>query len=187
MTTPENGTGDITPNVRAAIEVLSALPEKLRYQAIQLIPLAPNVRDAISEHIEVHFSKGGDKRLIVSKSNWRRHIAKTDPRAATVARRKDFYRLVLQVVWLEPEIRRAVMTALNFKARDQNNALNEEWARDVRWRIAMREREMRNAGEPLRGIPTRAFASIAQEVGMSVRTMRRRLQRIAARRRRRSP
>jgi len=79
MTGPDSENGGITPTMRA-IEVLSTLPDEELYRAIQRMPkLAPNVRDAISEHIEVHFSEGGDKRLKVSKSNWRRRIAKTDP------------------------------------------------------------------------------------------------------------
>src|ERR1700746_1944577 len=79
-----------------------------------------------------------------------------------VTEKKSFYKALLKISWLPPEIRRAVMNELGFSLRAEKNAFNQGRVIAARHLIAEEKARLKNAGErPRAGIHEAAMENVA--------------------------
>jgi hypothetical protein len=132
------------------------------------------MRDAINEEISARTAKDEqpwDKLVNVSKYNWQRRIAKTDPHIASPEQRRAFYELILRIVWLEKPIRHVIAEKLGISTAEWM----QWWADAAVMRIvAHLQRMEQNGEEPRKAV---AMAEIANEDGIAVDAAEKRLKR----------
>jgi hypothetical protein len=132
------------------------------------------IRDAVNEEISARTAKDEqpwDKLVNVSKYNWQRRIAKTDPHIASPEERRAFYELILRIVWLEKPIRRVIAQTLGISTEEWM----QWWADAAVMRIvAHLQRMEQNHEEPRKGV---AMAEIANEDGIAVDAAEKRFKR----------
>jgi ribosome-associated translation inhibitor RaiA len=101
---------------------------------------------------------------------------------ANAAERTTFYQSLLEISWLPPALRRAVMAKLGLSLRKQKRDI--EYARTVTMRHMIEERKQAMRAQRLRprgGIHEAAVEEIAAALGMTVPTLKKRLQRLKQR------
>jgi hypothetical protein len=150
--------------------------------------LGPNIRGAINEEISIRKANRAalrsakdpgkrkdeqpwDKLVSVSKYNWQRRIAKTDPHVASPEERRAFYELILRIVWLEKPIRRVIAEKLGISTDEWM----QWWADAAVMRICAHLRRMEDNGEEPR--EEDAIAEVANEDAIGVPAAKRRLER----------
>jgi hypothetical protein len=88
-----------------------------------------------------------DKWTGVTKPRWQRQIAKTDPFKASAEERREFYRLILGILWLAPEVRNGVRKALGLSAAAYKKISKPHWALMASLRIEAHIERMKENGE----------------------------------------
>jgi hypothetical protein len=98
---------------------------------------------------------------------YRRIIAMT--RTANKDEQKRLYEALLELPWLAPKVRSAVMKELGLSKRDENRKVAEARAATIHRMIELCEARMRRNGErPRGGIHDAAVAEVAERQNMSV-------------------
>ena len=101
---------------------------------------------------------------------YRRIIAMTH--AANKDEQKRLYEALLELPWLAPKVRSAVMQELGFSKRDQNRKVAQAQAAVMHRMIELCEARMRQKGErPRGGIHDAAVAEVAKRQNMSVEAL----------------
>jgi hypothetical protein len=121
------------------------------------------------------------KLAVAETENWRRRISKTDPFNASNDKQKAFYRLILGIRWLPPEIWDVTLVkGLGVSVRAHKARWLQGWARETQYRIDERVRRMeeKNEAGPKGGRIGKAEKDEADSQGLEVSTMRRRLERL---------
>ena len=94
------------------------------------------------------------------------------------SKQKCFYYSLLEISWLSPKIRRAVMAELGLSSREQNRRIEQARTATLRVLINERKTQMRANGErPRGGIHDAAVTEIAGEQSMTITALRKRLER----------
>jgi len=116
--------------------------------------------------------------------NWRKRISKVSPLCEpTEDDRNRFYRSLFAVRWLPLEIKHAVLAkGLGISVQTQKNYELEGWARQTQYNIARRACRLteNKAAGPKGGVIGRAKEEEAENQGITVPAMERRLERLGA-------
>jgi hypothetical protein len=92
---------------------------------------------------------------------------------------KLFYKAMLKLPWLNPDVRRAVAGALGLSLQKQNRKIEEARTITLKAMLAEIEARMRNNPEqPQGGVHNAALAELAARVGMDVETVTKRFYRL---------
>jgi hypothetical protein len=96
------------------------------------------------------------------------------------AEQQIFLRALLDLPWLAPKIRAAVMTELGLSLREQNVRIEQARTVTLRYNVAETEKRMRAAGErPPKGtVRDAAIEAEASEAGLTPEALRKRLERL---------
>jgi hypothetical protein len=120
-----------------------------------------------------------EKNYALFVGNWRRRIARIDPFKASKDEQKMFYRLILGVRWLEPEIWDTVLAkGLGISVGAYKALWLEGWARQTQYNIDQRVHRMEENNERRGRRPPKAMKDEAKSQGIELTTMKRRLQRL---------
>jgi hypothetical protein len=121
------------------------------------------------------------KLAVAETENWRRRISKADPFNASKDEQKAFYKLLLGIRWLPPEIWDVILVkGLGVTVRAHKARWLEGWARQTQYNIDERVRRMEENNEagPKGGRIGMTKKAEADSQGLEVTTMRRRLERL---------
>ncbi len=117
------------------------------------------------------------KPRITAEIHWRRAVAMSND-GITAAGRRNFYRLLLEIAWLPPALRRAVMAELGLSLHKQKRDFDDGGTIAMRHMIKERKKAMRAQGlRPRGGIHEAAVAEVARRQGMTEIALKKRLQR----------
>jgi hypothetical protein len=96
------------------------------------------------------------------------------------AKRKRFYEALLELPWLAPRVRVAVMRTLGRSQRDAKVAYGEGMTRALKFRVDEAEARMRANGDrpPRGGFYSAAVEDVADAIGMKSETVERRIRRL---------
>jgi len=120
------------------------------------------------------------KPLITTELHLRRAVVMSD---ANAAERRTFYQSLLEISWLPSALRRAVMAELGLSLRKQKRAFEEGGTITMHHIIEERKQVMRAQRlRPRGGIHDAVVAEIADQQGMTVAALKKRLQRYKRRR-----
>jgi hypothetical protein len=90
-----------------------------------------------------------------------------------------FYRAVIDLPWLAPKVRYAVMKELRLSLREQNIRIERAWTVAFRYQIAdVKQRMRRNGERPPGGVHEAALAEVAKRNKMAVDALKQRLARL---------
>jgi hypothetical protein len=91
-----------------------------------------------------------------------------------------FYNALLEIPWLAPKVRRAIMAELGLSLREQNTKIERARTLTLRHMISEAEVRMRkNRERPRGGIHGAAVEEVAGRVGMTVDALEKRFQRLS--------
>jgi hypothetical protein len=106
---------------------------------------------------------------------------------STTAEQKQLYQLLLKMDWLPPALRRVIMEELGLSLRDQNRRTEEVRTITLRCLIEERKQALRAQGQrPRGGVHEAALEEIAGRQGMTVEALKKRLERLKQRAKKRS-
>jgi hypothetical protein len=99
---------------------------------------------------------------------------------STAAEQRQFYRLLLEMDWVPPKLRSVVLKeALCLTLREEKRRDNESATMALRYLIKDREQAMKAQGlRPRGGVHDAAVEEIADEHGIEVPALKKRLQRL---------
>jgi DNA-directed RNA polymerase specialized sigma24 family protein len=95
---------------------------------------------------------------------------------ASEKERKTFYLLLTNLPWLTPEVRRAILHALDISPEAIGRAVKEHDRLQLKQAIDQREQELRASGLR-RGVRNQALNDVAAKRGMDPDVIKKRLQR----------
>ena len=109
-----------------------------------------------------------------TKVEWGQPVPVSDD--ANETERKDLYDALLEIKWLAPKVRDAIMRELGRSQRAQNTAVERGGTIALRWIINERKILMKKKNErPRGGIHDAAVAEVAKEHGLTVAALKGRL------------
>jgi len=109
-----------------------------------------------------------------TKVEWGQPVPVSDD--ANETERKDLYDALLEIKWLAPKVRDAIMRELGRSQRAENTAVERGRTIALRWIINERKILMKKKNErPRGGIHDAAVAEVAKEHGLTVAALKGRL------------
>ena len=118
--------------------------------------------------------RGGDTPI---RAEWRPPILMN---RATAEERKLFYEAILQLKWIAPKVRYAVMDELSRGLRKEKTQINQAVTRTMQMEVAEVEARMRKNGErPSKGTTIRGAAidEVAERHGLDFDTLKKQFER----------
>ena len=114
--------------------------EKPTGWALRLIPFSVSSNGYDDTTGEPRVTSEIHRRQVVDIGNW-----------STAAEQRQLYKLLLEMEWLPPALRRVIMAELNLSPRHQNRRIEEARTTTLRFLIEERKQAMRAQGQRPRG------------------------------------